>query len=178
MKKIIYACNIVLLLIVGLGSQTTVAQSSDNGFTLGALLAYGSEIENLGIGVNAEFVITEDLRISPSFIYYLPKSNSIFKTTWMEFNANANYYFIQDGKFDVFGLGGLNYSHVSVKYDGSSFGGFVPTGSASDGRFGLNLGAGANMHLNSDSIVPFAELKYVIIDGGQLVLAAGVRFKI
>lgn len=177
MKNLIYVFNIAFLLIAGLGSQSAVAQSSGNDFTLGAMLAYGSEIENLGIGVNAEFVITEDLRISPSFIYYLPTSNSIVKTTWMEFNANANYYFIQDGKFDVFGLGGLNYSHVSVKYDGPTYG-FTPVGSASDGRFGLNLGAGANMHLNSDSIVPFAELKYVIIDGGQLVLAAGVRFKI
>lgn len=47
---------------------------------------------------------------------------------------------------------------------------------ASDGRFGLNLGAGANFELGG--ITPFAEIKYVIIDEGQLVLGAGVKFNL
>ena len=180
MKKSIYAFNIMLLMFVGLVSNSVVAQNSkgSENFSIGGLLAYGTEIENLGIGVNAEFAITENLRISPSFIYYLPKDHGIIKTNWFELNANANYYFIQDDKFDFFGLGGLNYSNVSVKYNGPKFAGVPGNMSASDGRFGLNLGAGANMHLSNDNITPFAELKYVIIDGGQLVIAAGVRFKI
>lgn len=181
MKKSIYAINIMLLMFVGLATQSSLAQNTskgNEGFSIGGLLAYGTEIENLGIGVNAEFTITENLRISPSFIYYLPKDHGIIKTNWFELNANANYYFIQDDKFDVFGLGGLNYSSVNVKYDGPNIGGLNGSISGSDGRFGLNLGAGANLHLSNDNITPFAELKYVIIDGGQLVLAAGVRFKI
>ncbi|MEO8773716.1 MAG: outer membrane beta-barrel protein [Gelidibacter sp.] len=161
------------LLFMGFFSKTTHAQSIET--SIGGLLAYGSEIENLGIGVNAEFGIADNLSISPSFIYYLPKSYGLFKTNWMEFNANANYYFVNDDKFAVYGLGGLNYSSISVKYDREVFG---MTGSSSDGRFGLNLGGGANLKLSNDNIIPFAELKYVIIDGGQLVLAAGVRFKI
>lgn len=40
---------------------------------IGGFLAYGTEIENLGIGVNAEFPIIENLTILPSLIYYLPK---------------------------------------------------------------------------------------------------------
>ena len=95
--------------------------------------------------------------------------------TWFELNANANYYFVQDDQFDFYGLGGLNYSSVNVKYDDSAFGGYGA--SASDGRMGLNLGVGGNLN-TSGNIIPFAELKYVIIDGGQLVIAAGVRFNI
>lgn len=164
------------LIFMGFFSNTTHAQDIDT--SIGGMLAYGTEIENLGIGVNAEFGIADNLSISPSFIYYLPKTYGIIKTNWLEFNANANYYFVRDDKFDFFGLGGLNYSSISVKYDGPVFEGLGIKGSTSDGRFGLNLGAGANMKLSNDNITPFAELKYVIIDGGQLVIAAGVRFKI
>lgn len=142
---------------------------------IGGMLAFGTEIENVGIGANAEFGIIENLSVSPSFIFYLPKENGYYKTTWFEINANANYYFLQDEKFDVYGLAGLNYSHVKVKYDGPTFG--IYDGSATDGRVGLNIGGGANLNLDGN-ITPFAELKYVIIDGGQLVIAAGVKFKI
>lgn len=139
---------------------------------IGALLAYGTEVENLGIGANAEFPIMDKLTISPSFIYYLPKDQVGVKVNWFEINGNANYYFLEQDNLSVYGLGGLNYSSVKVKYDGP-YGGIIDYGGA-DGRFGLNIGGGANFILGN--LTPFAELKYVIIDGGQLVLAAGVKF--
>ncbi|MDT0642811.1 outer membrane beta-barrel protein [Zunongwangia sp. F363] len=142
---------------------------------LGAMLAYGTEIENLGIGVNAEFPIMENLSISPGFIYYLPKDQSGIDLNWWEINGNANYYFIDNERLVFYGLGGLNYSHVQLDYDGSQFGG--GSMEVSDGRFGLNLGAGANFSIGSN-ITPFAEIKYVIIDGGQLVIGAGVKFNL
>lgn len=139
---------------------------------IGALLAYGTEVENLGIGANAEFPIMDKLTISPSFIYYLPKDQVGVKVNWFEINGNANYYFLEQDNLSVYGLGGLNYSSVKVKYDGP-YGDLIDYGAA-DGRFGLNIGGGANFILGNH--MPFAELKYVIIDGGQLVLAAGVKF--
>ena len=144
---------------------------------IGAKLAYGTEIENLGIGANAEFGVLDNLSISPSFIYYLPKEESFITVNWWEINGNVNYYFLQDEDIQLYGLGGLNYTNVSVdaNLDLGEFGDF--SGDDSDGRFGLNLGAGANLDLGG-SIMPFAELKYVIIDDGQLVLAAGVKFNI
>lgn len=145
--------------------------------TLGAFLAYGTEIENIGIGANAEFPIMESLTISPSFIYYLPKSEGPVDINWFEVNANANYYLLQESSMSIYAIGGLNYSSVETSIDDDAFGGFGNDISGSDGRFGLNLGGGANFDIGS-GITPFAELKYVIIDGGQLVLGAGVRFKI
>ena len=44
-------------------SFTANAQSETK---LGALLAYGTEVESIGIGANAEFPIVEKLTISPS----------------------------------------------------------------------------------------------------------------
>lgn len=153
-------------------SLTALAQNETK---IGALLAYGTEIKNLGIGANAEFPVMEKMTISPSLIYYLPKNETVVKINWFEVNANANYYFVQEENMDVYGLAGLNYSSVKVKYDGDL--GFLGNYSSSDGRFGLNLGGGANFNIGS-GITPFAELKYVIIDGGQLVIAGGVKFNI
>ena len=143
---------------------------------IGGFLAYGTEIENIGIGVNAEFPIMDKLTIAPSFIYYLPKEEGFIKVNWFEFNANANYYFMDEESISIYGIGGLNYSSVKVSFDGdNSFLG--ENYSSSDGRIGLNLGAGANFNIGS-KIEPFAELKYVIIDGGQLVIAAGVKYNL
>lgn len=139
---------------------------------LGALIAYGTEIESLGVGVNAEFPVIENLTVSPSFIYYIPKEESGFKMNWFEVNANANYYFVSQADMGVYAIGGLNYSSVKLEYDGS----YPFDMDASDGRFGLNLGAGANFELGG--ITPFAEIKYVIIDEGQLVIGAGVKFNL
>lgn len=158
-----------LLMFIGVAISANAQEET----RLGGFLAYGTEIENIGFGVNAEFPVLEQLTISPSFIYYLPKDEYGLKVNWFEFNGNANYYFVQESNLDVYALGGFNYSSVKVSYEDSFFG----SDSSSDGRFGLNLGAGANFNIGS-SITPFAELKYVIIDGGQLVAAAGIKFNI
>ena len=152
------------LLFIGLFSNNVQAQEIET--RIGGMLAYGTEIENIGIGANAEFGIIENLSISPSFIYYFSKENGPIKVNWWEINGNANYYLVQDPGFQVYGLAGLNYTNVKVKYDGPSGSPYGDDFSGSDGRFGLNLGAGANLDLGSN-ITPFAELKYVIIDNGQ-----------
>lgn len=160
-----------LLFTIVFAFTTTVKAQDET--RLGAFLAYGTEIENIGIGANAQFPIAEKLTISPSFIYYLPKEEFGIDVEWFEFNANANYYLVEDESLDVYAIGGLNYSSVKVSFDEPLFG----DGSSSDGRFGLNLGAGINLNVGS-SIIPFAEIKYVIIDGAQLVAAAGIKFNL
>src|SRR5690554_7310154 len=76
---------------------------------IGGFLAYGTEIESIGIGANAEFPIIEKLTISPSFIYYFPKEEYSVKVNWFEVNANANYYLINQEGINIYALGGLNY---------------------------------------------------------------------
>src|SRR5690606_37520367 len=116
------------LVIVTLLFGGIFASSAQVDTRIGGMLAYGTEIKNLGIGVNAEFGVMEKLSISPSFIYYLPKDESGIKINWFEFNGNANYYFMQ-GNTDVYGLAGLNYTSIKIHYpDNMFFGG----GSVSD----------------------------------------------
>lgn len=149
--------------------------SAQDNTRLGAMVAYGTEIENIGFGVNAEFPIMENLTISPGFIYYLPKDEAGISVNWWELNGNANYYFVQNENMGFYGLGGLNYTHVKIDFDAGDWGG--TSLESSDGRVGLNLGAGINFNIGS-SITPFAEAKYVIIDGSQLVIGAGVKFNL
>lgn len=161
--------KVLLLLFCGLVAQWASAQEDTR---VGGLLAYGTEAETLGIGANAEFPIATNLTISPSLIYFFPREEFGVDINWFEVNGNANYYFIDDDTIGVYGLAGLNYTNVKVSGD-TGFG----EASVSDGRLGLNLGAGANF-LVGGAIIPFAELKYVIIDQGQLVIMGGVKFNI
>ena len=148
--------------------------TAQNGTRLGAMLAYGTEIENVGLGVNAEFPIMESLTISPGFIYYLPKDEYGIDLSWWELNGNAHYYFVNNESTGFYGIGGLNYSHLQIDYGNDTM---LGDAEMSDGRVGLNLGSGANFNIGS-SITPFAEAKYVIMDEAQLVIGAGVKFNL
>lgn len=168
MKKIMTILCMVMFSFLSANAQESTR--------IGGFLGYGSEIKTLGLGVNAEFPIMENLTIAPNFTYFLPKEeSSIVKTTIFELNANANYYFLNDDTFGVYGLAGLNYTSVKVKVEDHGFG--FGGASSSDGKIGLNIGGGANFNLGK-SWTPFAELKYVLSDFDQLVLSAGVKFNL
>lgn len=152
---------------------STNAQESTR---IGGYLGYGSEIKTIGLGINAAFPIMENLTLAPSFTYFLPKDeSSIVKTTFFELNANANYYFLQDDSFSIYGLAGLNYTNVKVKVE--DFGLGFGDASVSEGKIGLNIGGGVNFNLDKNW-TPFTELKYVVSNFDQLVLVAGIKFNL
>src|SRR5690554_2555054 len=168
MKKIMVTLCMVTFSFLSVNAQEDTR--------LGAMLAYGTEIENIGIGANAEFPIMENLTLAPSFTYFLPKDeSSIVKTTFFELNANANYYFLQDDSFSIYGLAGLNYTNVKVKVE--DFGLGFGDASVSEGKIGLNIGGGVNFNLDKNW-TPFTELKYVVSNFDQLVLVAGIKFNL
>lgn len=130
--------------------------------TIGAGLTYGSEIENLGLGVNAEFDINQTIDFSPSILFYFKKNGF---SMW-EVNGNINYIFSQNGP-TIYGIGGINLTTIKVDLG--------PFGNVSDTELGLNLGIGASF-AEMGSVRPFAEAKYVLGNYDQLSLFGGVRF--
>jgi len=130
--------------------------------SIGAGLAFGSEIETLGIGFNAEFDINKEIDISPSFIYYF-KNNNV--SVW-ELNGNVNYIFNAEGPI-FYGIAGLNITGVKQNRD-------FPFNDRSDTDLGLNLGVGASFS-QVGSVIPFAEIKYVLSNYDQLSIFGGVR---
>lgn len=151
---------LLLFLLVAAGAITTYGQSR-----IGGNIAYGTEIEELGIGINGEFFLKSNLAIAPGFNYYFVEDPVNF---W-ELNANVNYYFSESGSVAVYVLGGLNLAHIG--FDGSDFG--VPD--RSDNELGVNIGVGANFDVGG-SVVPFAQFRYVLGDFDQAVFSFGVRF--
>lgn len=163
--------KLFLLSVIGILTWNCVLAQEKR---IGGLLGYGTEIENLGIGITAEFPIGDSKFVAaPNFMFYFPKEQYAVKTSIWEINANANYHFFTNETVSTYGVAGLNYTHVKVKADFGNFGEI----SASDGKVGLNLGAGVNFDI-AKSFLPFAELKYTISDFDQLVLAAGLKFNL
>ncbi|MEQ8927531.1 MAG: hypothetical protein RLO81_17075 [Fulvivirga sp.] len=142
----------------------TIAVSAMSQRRIGGNLVYGTEIEELGIGVVGEFFFKNDLSISPSFNYYFAEDPLNF---W-ELNVNLNYYFAESGSVSAYALGGLNLARISI--DSGVLG-----PERSDTELGLNIGAGANFDVGG-SVVPFTELRFVLSDFDQAVFAFGVKF--
>ncbi|MCH7411716.1 hypothetical protein MM239_20180 [Belliella sp. DSM 111904] len=166
MKKTILLFTLILMGSIG----TLYAQDNKR---VGGQLIYGSNIESLGIGAIAELPVASKMVISPSFSFYFPKDQGLFKQSAWELNGNLNYLFIEDEKLTFYGLGGLNYTSISVSSNIAGVGNF----SSSAGRIGVNLGAGANFDIGM-SFLPFAEIKYILGDFDRLVIGAGVKFNL
>lgn len=136
---------------------------------IGGGLAYGTEVEELGLGVFAQFpTANSDLIIAPSFVYFFADDPLNF---W-EFNANINYVF-SESSATVYGILGLNIARVGR--DDIDLGVLGTLEGSSDTELGLNIGAGVDLNIGS-SVTPFFETKYAISDFDQLVIYAGVRF--
>lgn len=159
----------------------------------GLNLSYGTEISNLGIGVKYQYNVTNPIRLEGSFDYFLEKDGL---KMW-DINVNAHYLFPVADKFNVYPLVGLTYANCGV--GGASGGGFLDydgdeewdadepslsgdgsesgSSSTSEGKFGVNLGAGVQYDI-TDKIAASFEAKYQIISGfNQLVIGVGAIYK-
>jgi outer membrane immunogenic protein len=172
MKKIILAAIAAFVLIS--------VQNSNAQIGLGAGLAFGTEIETIGIQVGGTYLINEQFRAAADIIFYLPKtegdSDFEVETKLFEFNANVHYIFFEDESMNAYGLAGLNYSRISFDSPTVSVPGFSFASSFSSNEIGLNLGIGAMLDLDFSWL--YGEVKYVVSDFDQLVIAAGLRFAI
>lgn len=160
-------------LITCLALLLFLAKTAEAQTTLGGGIAYGTEIESIGIHADGQYFFKDNLAAAPSIMYYLPKDIAAgYNFKWFEFNANANYYFNVDGGVKPYGLAGLNFAFVTVPsfnfLNGSELSGRTAT------KVGLNLGVGADFEVGN--ITPFGEIKYNLGGIDQLAIAAGVRF--
>ncbi|MGB3465432.1 MAG: hypothetical protein WBA74_09180 [Cyclobacteriaceae bacterium] len=160
MKKITI---LVLMLIAG---STCYAQKY-----VGGGIAFGSEIESVGLFVNGEYFVTDQISVAPSLIYFAPRDFGSVKIRQSEFNINGNYHFDTDTGLDFYALAGLNFAFISTPIVNPFTG--VETRS-SNTEVGLNIGGGFNYQWK-DNLLPFVEIKYSLSDYDQLVLMGGVK---
>lgn len=88
--------------------------------SLGAGIVYGTNINNIGIGVNGKYVINETWSAAPSFTYFLKKN----MVNWSSLDLDANYNFTEiENLGKLYAIGGLNMTFFKIKYD-MDLGGF------------------------------------------------------
>ncbi|MGK7388806.1 MAG: outer membrane protein [Candidatus Cyclobacteriaceae bacterium M2_1C_046] len=159
MKKLLSITGLALG-IMFFSNTNALAQ---NDFTVGGGLAYGAEVEAIGIQAGATYAFTEEISGAADVIIFFPDGYD-----WWELNINGHYRFFSEDNIALYGLAGLNYATLSV--DLGQF------GSASDSELGLNIGGGAEFGLDFAKL--YTEIKYVIGNADQLTLSAGLRFAI
>lgn len=148
--------KVFIVIFASVISISAFAQKGE--FRGGANLYYSSEVETLGLGIKAQYYITDEIRPEVSLNYFFEKNDHSI----CEFNANFHYLFDFDA-ISVYPLGGLNYSSIS----------------SSDNKLGLNLGGGVEYPLN-DKVTLGAELKYTlnsIYKNTQLILGVGITYR-
>lgn len=166
MKNKLFLIAVVLLSLVGYSANAQIK--------VGGSLAYATEINGPGITVNGLYQINDQWEVAPSFTYFFKKDY----VSWWSIDANAHYVFKNDDKIALYGLAGLELLGVKVDVPSYSFGGYtVGGGSASDSKFGLNIGAGGRLGF-TDKICGFGEVKYSIVDNGYLCFNVGVLFSL
>lgn len=169
MKKI-YLSTLIISLGLFLSTPELHAQTDKGNMRLGGQLAFGTEIESLGIGANFDYAITDAILLAPSLVYFFGKSEGEVSWSLFEVNLNGNYLF-DTGNSNIipYALAGLNLSFWSVDYEGFGFGSL-----GNSTNVGLNIGGGADFVVSTFFV--FGELRYVISSSDQLVIAGGVKF--
>lgn len=162
--------NLLLGAILSLG-LFTVSQAQ---ISVGGGLAYGLDIEELGIQASGTYVLNEDMRLGADLIYWLTPSSDFVDMTMFEINANYNYIFYNENDLMFYALGtlGIHYMKASYSGPGSEYLG----GSGSDTELGLGIGAG--MEYNLGSVKLYAEPRLFLSGFEQFSLAAGLRIPI
>ncbi len=157
--------RMVVLVVMALSTTFLLAQEKGE-MAAGLNLSYGSKTgyTNIGIGAKFQYNITDNLRIEPSATYFLKKD---YVSMW-DANANVHYLFGLSDSFRLYPLAGV--ALVGVKVGVGEY-------SASDSKFGFNVGAGAE-YLLSETLALNLEIKYQIVtDLDRPVFSLGLAYK-
>ena len=161
MKKINIAACMALL-----GCGSVFAQQGKQ--AIGGNLSYGTEIESVGIGLKYQYNITDQIRIEPSMNYFF-KNDGL---SMFDINANIHYLFPIASNISLYPLAGFTYTNWHL--DLGKAGDYDVSGS--DGKFGVNLGAGMEFDLDKNWSLNF-DIKYQLIsDLDQAVFNLGVAY--
>ena len=159
------------LLLVLLGIFTVQVAHAQFEGTVGAglHLGYGTEINSLGGGAHIHYYRTNNVRLAPSFTYFLERKGT---GMWMV-DADAHYILPVSVTASLYPIGGLHYSRWAFNSTGE---GEIIVPKRTDNRLGINLGLGIQ-HDIAYRVRANYELKYQFIrDHSQVFFSAGFGF--
>jgi len=132
-----------------------------------------------GIFLTGIYEISLPIHISPSFTYFIPRTNKLnqlvsnelsTRVSAMMFDLNGHYVFNSLNRFEFYGLAGLNVTFTKIKWLGT------PSG-ASDNALGLNIGAGTYMKI-TEQFDLYSEVKYILSKYDQFMVNVGILINI
>ncbi len=142
-------------------------------------LGTGDGFTNYGIGAKFQWNAIDKLRLEPSFTYFLKKD---YLSMW-DISANVHYQFVLTDRVALYPLAGLSVMGVKASVDVpeidmgelGSYGG--ESVSASETKFGCNIGAGVDFNL-SEKLALNVEAKYKINGNwNRFIASVGLAYK-
>jgi opacity protein-like surface antigen len=165
-------CRLVALGILGFLALAPAAQAQ---LQVGGGLAFGTEIEKLGLQITGNLPVAQEgkIRAAPDLIFYLKDDFGTGDLRWWEVNLNGNYLFMEGEEYNVYALAGINIANVNFDFD-VNIPGVPGVGfDQSSTELGLNIGGGIEYGVPFGNL--YGEAKYILSDFDQLVISAGVR---
>lgn len=151
------------ILVTFLLLLTVQVNAQDKGtFRVSAGVMYGSLLQEPGLNIGAEYLISSRFSAAPSYTNYLIRGEGDLS----QINIDARYYLLK-GKLQVYGLGGYGSFRVSASLGGSRF-------TVSEG--GINLGAGIIRDID-DRLSFNAQVKFVS-QGEEGIVQAGLVYRL
>ena len=161
MKKIF---TFVCLLMLGVGVSNAQVHKGET--AAGINLAYGSEIESLGLGARFQYGILDQLRAEVGFNGFFEHDH----TSCWDVNLNAHYLVgLYNDQLFIYPLAGLNYTMVNYKGEKNSLG--------EENHIGLNLGAGVEYEFTEHWGVNLEYRHTIVRKVDQGVIGVGVNYK-
>jgi outer membrane protein X len=160
---------------MGTMSMVAVAQEKgDKAVGANLIIGSGDSYSNVGIGAKFLYNVTDPIRLSAEFDYFLKKD---FISMW-DLSAYGHYLFPVTEKFTLYPSVGLGI--INTKASIPDVGGILSSAgvetSVSSSDFAFSLGGGVDYEL-TDNLVLNGELRYKIMDGSRLNIVAGIAYK-
>ena len=170
MKKL-HILLISLALSLTLQSGIATAQTGD--ISVGAGIAYGFDVEEIGIQVGGTYTFNPNIRFGADIIYWLLPSEDFFGASFdmnaFEINGNFHYIFHDTRDLTLYGLASAGIHIVSVSVDIPGF------GSESESDSDVAIGVGAGVEYNLGGLKLYAEPRVFLSGLDQFALSAGIR---
>lgn len=149
-----------LLAFIGLG----VSAHQKGDMAAGVNLGFGTDISSFELGAKFQYGFSDPIRAEVAFNYFF--ENNL--TSMWDIELTGHYLFNVADKFSIYPLVGITYTNVSVSWGGWS---------ASEGRFGANLGAGAEYYINETFAVGLEAKYQLIADFDQAIISVGATYR-
>jgi outer membrane protein X len=172
------------MIIIAVAAMSTGAVAQEKGdAAIGAnlLTGSGSGYTNVGIGAKFLYNVTDPVRMSAEFDYFLKKDN----VSMWDFSAYVHYLIPVVDRFTLYPSVGLGLINTKVSGDaisgslgesGNILGIDISESSASSNDFAFSVGGGADYEL-TDNLVLNGGFRYKVKNNGRLNIVAGIAYK-